>query len=116
MKAQHVIAMKPETVLKDFSALSFEAGQVTSETNLAIPDSLPRLTPESVRDFSVQHNGSANGDSAQNDRLPATRHCPAPKVGRCLLMPGTRTCRAAEREAPSNDSDQLALPLPKEAS
>ena len=67
--------MKPRITLKSFSALSFDAGQVTDGTVPAILDSQPRLTPDSVRGFTAQHDGSADGDSPQDERLPTTRNC-----------------------------------------
>ena len=50
--------MSPRATLKTFSALSFDAGQVTDGTVAAIPDSQPRLTPESVPDLPVQPDRS----------------------------------------------------------
>jgi FixJ family two-component response regulator len=80
--------MKHERVLKDFSALSFEAGQVTNGSKTAIPDSRPGLTPESVPDFNVQNNGAAKGEWPEHDGLATTRHWPEPDraedLGTCL--------------------------------
>ena len=71
-------AMKPRTTLKTFSALSFDASQVTDGTVPDIPDSQPRLTPESVRGFTAQHDGSADGDAPPDERPATTRHCVGP--------------------------------------
>ena len=90
--------------LKEFSALPFDMGQLTAG---AVPANLnppPRLTPESVRDFNVQHNGSADAGSPQDERLATTRHCQgrdvdAPKrvkLGRWLWMPSAQPCPGSE--------------------
>ena len=50
-------------------------GQLTAG---AVPANLnppPRLTPESVRDFNVQHDGSAEAGSRPEERPVTTRHC-----------------------------------------
>jgi len=67
--------MKPGTTLKNFSALSFDAGQVSEGTVLATPDSQTRLTSESVRGFTVQRDSSADEDVSQEKRPATTRHC-----------------------------------------
>ena len=67
--------MKSERVCKNFSALSFDAGKVTTESVPANLNPPPRLTPESVQDFDVQHDGSAEVGSPQDERLATTRHC-----------------------------------------
>ena len=96
--------MRPRTTLKTFSALSFDAGQVTDGTVPAIPDSQPRLTPESVRGFTAQHDGSADGDSPEDKRPATTRHCvgqdvAAPqrvKLGRWLWLTPASPCPGSE--------------------
>ena len=45
--------MKTTITLKEFSALSSGADPVTHATAPAIPESPPRLTPESVQGFQV---------------------------------------------------------------
>ena len=96
--------MRPRTTLKTFRALSFDAGQVTDGTVPAIPDSQPRLTPESVRGFTAQHDGSAAGNSPRDERPAPTRHCvgrdgAAPqriKLGRWLVMTTASPCPGSE--------------------
>jgi len=51
------------------------AAQVSNGTVPAIPDSQPRLTPESVRGFTAQHDGSADGDAPEEKRPTTTKHC-----------------------------------------
>ena len=90
--------------MKDFSALSFDTGQVTAG---AVPANLnppPWPTPESVRDFNVQHDGSADAGSSQDERLATARHCQgrevdAPKrvkLGRWLWMTPAQPCPGSE--------------------
>jgi len=50
--------MKTTSTLKEFSALSFDPAQVTHATAPAIPESPPRLTPESVQGFQVPLDSS----------------------------------------------------------
>ena len=96
--------MKTRITLKDFSALSFDTGKVTAGAVPANLNSPPRLTPESVRDFNVQHDGSAEVGSPQDERLATTRHClgrnvAAPKrvkLGRWLWMPPAQPCPGSE--------------------
>ena len=98
------VAMKTRITLKDFSALSFDAGNVTDGTVPANLHPPPRLTPGSVRDFNVQHDGSAGVGSPQDERLATTRHCqgrnaPTPKrvkLGRWLWMPSAQACPGSE--------------------
>ena len=96
--------MKTRITLKDFSALSFDAGQVTAG---AVPANLNpplRLTPESVRDFNVQHDSSAEMGSPQDERLTTTGHwlgreVAAPtrvKVGRWLWMTLAQPCPGSD--------------------
>ena len=61
--------------LKDFSALPFDMGQLTAGAGPANLNPPPRLTPERVRDFTVQHDGSAEAGSRPEERLVTTRHC-----------------------------------------
>ena len=68
--------MKDKSPIKDFSALSLEARNVTADRPPAIGDSRLRLTPVSVRDFNVQPNGLENQDSLETDKVATTRHCP----------------------------------------
>ena len=98
------IAMKPRITLKDFSALSFDAGQVTNGTVPANLNPPPRLTPESVRDFNVQHDGLAEAGSPPDERLATTRHCrgrdvATPKrvmLGRWLWVTPAQPCPGSE--------------------
>jgi hypothetical protein len=71
-----IAPMRERRVFKTFSALSFDAGRATGGTVPAIPHSPPRPTPEYVRDFNVQHAGSANGDSPEDDGSATTRRWP----------------------------------------
>jgi hypothetical protein len=99
-----LVAMKTRMTMKDFSALSFDTGQVTDGAVRANLNPPPRLTPESVRDFNAQPNGSADAGSPQDERLATTQHCQgrdvdAPKrvkLGRWLWMPSTQPCPGSE--------------------
>jgi hypothetical protein len=50
--------MKTRITMKEFSALSFDAGIVTGGTVAATRDKQPRLTPESVGGFQPQPGDS----------------------------------------------------------
>ena len=63
-------AIGSERVFKTFGALSFNAGRVTGASTPTPGAAQPRSTPESVSDFNVHKNGSANSDLPQ----PATRY------------------------------------------
>jgi len=54
-----------ERIFKTFSALSFNENAVTGESQPALGGSEPRLTPESVRDFNVHQDGSADSKLPQ---------------------------------------------------
>ena len=96
--------MKARMTLKDFSALSFDAGQLTAEAGPANPNPPPRLTPESVRDFDVQQHGLAEAGSRPEERPVTTRHCEGRDVAgpqrvmpsRWLLMTPAPPCLGSE--------------------
>jgi len=68
--------MKSERVFKNFSALSFDWNAVTGESEPAPSVCQPRLMPESVQDFDVHQDGSADADATLPERSGATRHWP----------------------------------------
>ncbi len=88
--------MKHKSDLKDFSALSFEAGRISAVEQPPITHSPPRLTPVGVPGFNVQHDGAANGDSPENGGLTTTKHWPHAVV---LLLSNDPAFQAAVRRA-----------------
>jgi len=66
--------MKNERLFKSFSALSPDGNAVAGEDTPAPIVSQPRLTPESVQDFNVHQDGSADGEAPQPERSGAARH------------------------------------------
>ena len=67
--------MKTRITLKDFRALLFDAGNGTDGTVRANLNTPPRLTPESVGDFTVEHDSSADVGSPQDERLATKGNC-----------------------------------------
>ncbi|HXT40799.1 MAG TPA: hypothetical protein VN887_12370 [Candidatus Angelobacter sp.] len=97
--------MKSERIFKNFSALSFDGNTVTGESEPAPSVSQPRLTPESVQDFDVHQDGSADADAPQTGRSGATRHWLQRSTlpvefrqirRRWLALPISRGCPGAE--------------------
>jgi hypothetical protein len=97
--------MKNERVFKGFSALLFDGNAVTGESGPAPSVSQPRLTPESVRDFNVHQDGSADGNAPQPEHAGATRHWPKRKRlpvefrqirRRWVALPISRGCAGQE--------------------
>jgi hypothetical protein len=72
--------MRNERVFKNFSALSFDGKLVTGSSAPARGGSQPRLKPESVRDFNVHLDGSADTTLSQPERPGTTRHWPGRRI------------------------------------
>lgn len=86
--------MKYERAFKRFSLLSLAEKPVPGKSVPAPGGSQPRLTPESVRDFDVQHAGSA--EPPQPEPRGATRRWP----GRYFLPVEFRQSRRRWRALP----------------
>ena len=96
--------MKTRITLKDFGALSFDAGQLTAGARPANLNPPPRLRPESVRDFNVQHDGSAEAGSPSEERAVTTRHCEGRDVtGPQRVMPGRWLLMTPARRVPAQN-------------
>jgi len=62
-----------KTLVKEFSALSFEEGRLTGDGPPVQRDSQPRQTRDSVQDFDVRPDGSAVENAPQPESLATTR-------------------------------------------
>jgi hypothetical protein len=82
--------MKSKQASETFGALPSDGNGVTDESGAVASGSEPRLTPESVRDFTVQQDGSADGRAPQAGRPEATGHRPARRALPVEFQQGVR--------------------------
>ena len=68
--------MKTRIIMKEFSALSFDAGIVTGRTVPATLDTQLRLTPESVQGFQAQPGDVTGKEFREMLRRRFTTPCP----------------------------------------